>query len=129
MLDIHPVLLLITLGLTSGENKMVPGTITPHAKMVKWCMRQEAVTAFSVGISSRSKALKLNLQPTVTPTIDQCGAKYKRISGDIAGSGKIDGKGGGQTVEECGQCADMCSELKTCASFECSPTEVCRNQF
>ena len=61
--------------------------------------------------------------------IDPCGDNYKNVPGDIAGFGVIDGKGGGEPVDECGQCAGMCSGLKTCESFECSPTEVCRNHF
>lgn len=42
---------------------------------------------------------------------------------------QVGGKGGGDHVEDCGECAELCSERKPCLSFECSPTEVGDSQL
>ena len=51
-----------------------------------------------------------------------CGSGYKRIPGAIWGA--IDGNEGGDSVEDCGECAAMCSGVKSCLSYECSDTEL-----
>jgi hypothetical protein len=41
-----------------------------------------------------------------------------------AGGGTINGKGGGQLVQNCSACADLCREFDVCRSYECSPTTL-----
>jgi len=51
-----------------------------------------------------------------------CAIGYESIVGDIAGWGSIHGKGGGQSVASCQECADLCDYEGTCGSYECSTT-------
>merc|ERR1740123_1660343 len=44
---------------------------------------------------------------------------FWRENGNIAGWGKVDGIGGSQHVDNCGVCADVCTELSNCRSYEC----------
>ena len=53
-----------------------------------------------------------------------CASDYKRVTGDVRGWGIIGGKGGGEAVQDCGECAGMCSSAEECGSYECSPTEL-----
>ena len=53
-----------------------------------------------------------------------CASDYKHMTGDVTGWGMIDGKGGGEAVQDCAECAEMCSSAKACASYECSRTEL-----
>merc|ERR1719183_3515519 len=46
------------------------------------------------------------------------------MQGDVGEWGKIGDKGGGETVDDCSQCANICSAIETCGSYECSPTEL-----
>ena len=53
-----------------------------------------------------------------------CTTDYTPMQGDIGMWGKVGARGGGEEVEDCAQCADLCSSLEECGSFECSPTEL-----
>ena len=57
--------------------------------------------------------------------IDPCGLGFSKMVGHVSGEGTVGGKGGGEGVESCSECADMCSAAARCLSYECTPTEVC----
>lgn len=67
--------------------------------------------------NSKQVSLRANHQPP-----NPCAGGYKHMTGDVSGWGMIDGKGGGEAVQDCGQCAEMCSIAEACASYECSHT-------
>jgi len=54
---------------------------------------------------------------------DLCGDGYYAESGDISGWGEVDGIGGGMTVDDCNECAEKCSGLLACKSYECGFTK------
>lgn len=53
-----------------------------------------------------------------------CPDGYTTRPGDIYGWGKVDGRGGGEHVDDCKDCAELCTGFNKCLSFECSPTEL-----
>ena len=53
-----------------------------------------------------------------------CDAGFDYHSGDVAGFGSINGKGGGQDVASCEECATLCKSEATCGSYECSPSKL-----
>jgi len=53
-----------------------------------------------------------------------CANGYEEDVGDIGGWGSIDGKGGGEIVANCQQCAGFCDFYPACLSYECSLEEL-----
>jgi len=53
-----------------------------------------------------------------------CASGYEEEVGDVAGWGSIDGKGGGEIVASCQQCAGFCDSYPACLSYECSLEEL-----
>ena len=58
------------------------------------------------------------------PPMSQCGEGFYNVTGDVTGWGTIHGKGGGQLVQNCSACADLCRGFAECRSYECSPTTL-----
>ena len=52
-----------------------------------------------------------------------CAEGYKLLTGTLPGWGKLEDRGGGEKVQDCTQCATLCSGLAPCMSYECSVTE------
>jgi len=56
-----------------------------------------------------------------------CMDGYEKKVGDISGFGYVtvggQRRGGGETVEECDECGELCSDIDACLSYECSPTQ------
>lgn len=53
-----------------------------------------------------------------------CAFGYAQVAGDIPDWGTIEGRGGGESVQSCGECAVLCSRYEACKSYECSPTAL-----
>jgi len=53
-----------------------------------------------------------------------CAEGYELKIGDIGGRGKIDGVGGNQDVNDCNECANLCTGIAACLSYECSPAAL-----
>ena len=53
-----------------------------------------------------------------------CTGDYLLMPGDVGAWGTIGKHGGGEAVDDCGDCANLCSDAASCGSFECSPTEL-----
>jgi len=47
---------------------------------------------------------------------------FYQQDGDVSGSGKVGGRGGGEAVESCDKCAELCMSFEDCSSYECSYT-------
>ena len=54
---------------------------------------------------------------------ETCTEGYTRQPGDVQGWGKLQGRGGGEIVEDCNDCGALCTGIASCTSYECSPTE------
>lgn len=55
----------------------------------------------------------------------RCAPGFTLMKGDIGGWGRVGGRGAGQKVPNCGQCASFCMNQRgNCNSYECSPTEL-----
>jgi hypothetical protein len=68
--------------------------------------------------------------PTKTPSFSpsklpiQCASGYLLIpDGDVPGYGKLNGRGGGESLDSCSACADLCNAESTCKSYECDGSE------
>ncbi|NBX18957.1 MAG: hypothetical protein EBR09_16525 [Proteobacteria bacterium] len=53
-----------------------------------------------------------------------CAFGYAQVAGDIPDWGTIEGRGGGESVQSCGECAVLCSRYEACKSYECSATAL-----
>jgi len=49
-----------------------------------------------------------------------CAPGYDMFEGDIGGIGSVNGRGGGERVNECEECAHLCTKDRDCLSYECS---------
>ena len=54
---------------------------------------------------------------------EACPSGYFGQIGDVDGWGSVDGRGGGEVVSSCNQCASICDSKVDCMSFECSGSE------
>merc|ERR1712130_515506 len=79
--------------------------------------------------------LKCNLNSVTDPTRPKvrdymfcskklCANGYNYQAGDVPGWTSVDGAGGGQSVDDCAKCADLCSVRNKCLSYQCSPSEL-----
>ena len=51
---------------------------------------------------------------------ESCSTGYVVIdNGDIGGVGSINGRGGGEVVQSCDDCAKLCDAETSCGSYEC----------
>ena len=53
-----------------------------------------------------------------------CVEGYRELDGDIPGWGTVWGRGGGESVSSCTECANLCNSVADCHSYECSDTEL-----
>jgi len=59
--------------------------------------------------------------------VKACATGYEKVTGSMHGFGEVNGKGGGESVDDskgCVSCAQKCSEEPDCLSYECSHTEL-----
>jgi hypothetical protein len=76
-----------------------------------------------IGVPKQNTSLVLCEVEVFGEFIGPCGSGFKETAGDIGGWGKVNGRGGGETVTECNKCAELCSSDTVCKSYECSPSE------
>ena len=53
-----------------------------------------------------------------------CGLNYYPQAGDIPNYGTVGGRGGGETVTDCNDCAELCDLFAECNSYECDPVSL-----
>jgi hypothetical protein len=67
--------------------------------------------------------------PAGTYEVNPCTSGYTEITGDILGWGEVGGRGGGEIVEDCAQCAEVCTSKAGCGSYECSLSTSVSNKY